>query len=87
MRRFITLVQQDDNATVVQAEIENIQRKYGRRTKKPAIPDYPCPFTLAMLGIAYSVEKLPSDDDPIVPTGATSNNILEADIGAWDAGK
>lgn len=89
IRRFVTLLQQTENAEVVQAEVKNIQRKYGRRLREPAIPRYPCPFTLSILGIAYSIKGTPSDEDEGSSLGinTVSSNILEADIGAWDCGK
>lgn len=89
IRRFITLIQQNDNAELVRAEIESVQCKYGPRLKKPLIPDIPCPFTVSMLGIAFDADK--REDAPhrasYVAGGSVSWNVLKADIGARDAGK
>ena len=52
--RFMTLIKQEDNATIIREELRAIDGLYGRF--KPQIPDIPCPFTHFLLLSAWSTE-------------------------------
>ncbi|TFY61032.1 hypothetical protein EVJ58_g4766 [Rhodofomes roseus] len=54
---FIINTAQKENAEVVKAEIQNIQGKYGRCKQEPKLPDFPCPFTASLLGLAWTMDK------------------------------
>jgi hypothetical protein len=50
----MTLIKQEDNATIIREELRAIDGLYGRF--KPPIPDVPCPFTHFLLLSAFSTD-------------------------------
>ncbi|RPD62079.1 hypothetical protein L226DRAFT_571451 [Lentinus tigrinus ALCF2SS1-7] len=84
MRRLVTLIQQPDNATIVRAEVRDIQGKYGSYgAEGPCIPDVPCPFTTSLLAMAWTADI---EDGANIQSSGTSleNDILPASMGCWD---
>ncbi|KAH9921523.1 uncharacterized protein BXZ73DRAFT_104409 [Epithele typhae] len=54
-RRFLDLLRQPQNAAIVLAEIRNLDGKYGSSVAiPPTIPGVPCPYTTALLGVAWT---------------------------------
>ena len=77
--RFMTLIKQEDNATIIREELRAIDGLYGRF--KPRIPDIPCPFTHFLLLSAWSTEL--SDEKK----SYKSNVIpLKAGMGSMEGG-
>ncbi|TFK83185.1 hypothetical protein K466DRAFT_458492, partial [Polyporus arcularius HHB13444] len=83
MRRLVTLIQQPDNAAIVRAEVRDIEGKYGSHgAVEPRIPDTPCPFTAALLAMAWSADLQDSSD--IDSDGTTLvYDLLTASMGCW----
>ena len=80
--RFMTLIKQEDNATVIQEELRAIDGLYGRHHDDPPIPDIPCPFTHFLLRSTWSTEL----GDGAHPY--TSNTLpMDAGMGSTEGGR
>ncbi|KAG7449251.1 uncharacterized protein BT62DRAFT_929226 [Guyanagaster necrorhizus] len=80
-RRFLTLLQQKDNAEIVLDEICRVQNKFGRWRKKPELPNLPCSYISFLMGSAWNADM---DDpaDPYFHRGTFLGSILDADMGS-----
>ena len=86
-RRFITLVSQPENASVVRAELRAIHGKYGSyKAEEPRIADVPCPFTTSLLGAAWTTDLDPESEFYVSGT-TLHDDVLEAGMGCWDVGE
>lgn len=57
MRRFINLISQKGNASVVRSELRAIDGQYGHAVDElPKIPDFPCPFAHSLFRAAWSTD-------------------------------
>ncbi|KZT12653.1 uncharacterized protein LAESUDRAFT_709867 [Laetiporus sulphureus 93-53] len=81
--RLITLLKQKDNAEIVEAEIRSIHGKYGRFGKEPCIPQAPCPFTAALLALAWNAGDLDTKER-YMGGMAFTHCLLNAGMGCWD---
>ena len=75
----MTLIKQEDNATIIREELCAIDGLYGRF--KPPIPDILCPFTHFLLLSAWSTElkdKEESYKSSVIP--------LKAGMGSMEGG-
>ena len=87
VRRFITLLEQKDNAEIVLYEIASINGKYGRYRETPEIADVPCPYTAFLLCQAFSVDlEITMDSSDNRYAYASSFHYLEAGMGSSDGG-
>ncbi|KAK0242739.1 hypothetical protein EDD85DRAFT_300916 [Armillaria nabsnona] len=82
-RRFLTLLEQKDNAEIVLDEIRRVQNKYGRWREKPELPDLPCSYISFLMGSAWNVD-LEDPADPYFHRGTFLGSILEADMGSTE---
>lgn len=56
VRRFINLISQKGNASVVRSELRAIDGQYGHAVDElPKIPDFPCPFAHSLFRAAWSI--------------------------------
>ncbi|KDQ52047.1 hypothetical protein JAAARDRAFT_198697 [Jaapia argillacea MUCL 33604] len=81
MHRLINLVKLPSNAEVIQGELRAIDGLYGGWGEAPMIPESPCPFVAAILGLAWSVDL----EDVKQPYGSgigLENDVLPADMGS-----
>ncbi|KAI0359612.1 hypothetical protein OH77DRAFT_1042478 [Trametes cingulata] len=64
MRRFFSLLLQEENAAVVLEELRDLDGKFyhpSAATPAPdACPAVPCPYTISLLSIAWTFSKVPS---------------------------
>ena len=80
LHRFLRLLQRKENAAVVQGELEDLDGKYDRSGR---IPPAPCPYTIALLGTAWSSDLITTYFSSI----SLKYQILDANMGCWDGGK
>ncbi|KAI0062151.1 hypothetical protein BV25DRAFT_1780746, partial [Artomyces pyxidatus] len=60
-RRFITLVQQRDNAEIISSELRAMQGLYGRWGEEPKMPRTPAPCVGFLLAFAWSIDPNPAE--------------------------
>ena len=80
-RRFIRLLQRSENAAVVRGELRALDGKYEAPPGK--LPIVPCPFTLSLLGIAWTTCM----DERYFSGVTLKQSILDANMGCWDGGE
>ncbi|KAJ7146263.1 hypothetical protein C8R44DRAFT_10800 [Mycena epipterygia] len=56
LRKFLYLIQEEDNVQIVEEEIRAIQEKYGSGDSEPKFPVLPCPYTTFLLASAWCVD-------------------------------
>ncbi|KAK0206519.1 hypothetical protein DFS33DRAFT_594858 [Desarmillaria ectypa] len=82
-RRFLTLLEQKENAEIVLDEIRRVQNKYGRWREKPELPNLPCSYISFLMGSAWNVD-LDDPADPYFHRGTFLGSILDADMGSTE---
>ncbi|KAI0040582.1 hypothetical protein FA95DRAFT_853749 [Auriscalpium vulgare] len=76
-QRFITLIKQEDNATLVRAEVAAMHGKYGRWNGVPRMPELPAGAVALMLATSWAV-ALEAED--VYTSGYSyEENVLGAD--------
>ena len=83
--RFLTLIQQKDNAEIIREELRLIQGKYGRWRRSPEIPKVPLPYTTFLLASSWNMDY----EDlllPYVSGTCFSNDVQWADMGSTQGG-
>ncbi|KAF5336256.1 hypothetical protein D9758_016062 [Tetrapyrgos nigripes] len=56
VNRFLALLRNENNASIIRDEIRRVQGVYGRRGESPYMPLMPCPYTLFLLSLAWNVD-------------------------------
>jgi hypothetical protein len=85
-RRFLTLIQNENNAQIIRDEIRRVQSVYGRHGQKPAMPLMPCPYTLLLLIQAWNVD-LSDLEQPYTSGAGLDSGVLSPDMGSFDGGE
>jgi hypothetical protein len=75
----MTLIKQEDNATIIREELRAIDGLYGRFD--PPIPDIPCPFTYFLLLSAWSTDLRDGKE-----SYRSSVTALDAQMGSTEGG-
>lgn len=84
VRRFLTLVRNEENAAVIRAELRAIDGKYGVFGSGPDVPYIPCPYAVSLLGAALNTD-LDGDGDGRYVSGITfEEGLYPASMGCWD---
>ena len=85
--RFITLMKNPENASIVREELRALEGKYGAQGREsPTIPDAPCPYTASLLASAWST-NLDRGDEVYTSGTLLTQDTLWASMGAWDGGE
>ncbi|THU86830.1 hypothetical protein K435DRAFT_617037, partial [Dendrothele bispora CBS 962.96] len=82
-RRFLALIQNEDNGEIIRDELRRAQYKYGRRRESPLMPVMPCPYTLLLLAQAWNID-LGSVEDAYASGAGLENSILNPNMGSFD---
>ncbi|KAJ8519328.1 hypothetical protein ONZ45_g3712 [Pleurotus djamor] len=85
-RRFVDLVNQPQNAALIQFEIDAIQKKYsfGSGTE-PLFPQIPCPYLMYVLAMSWSFEinEVEGLGGPFLSGNSIESNLIGSDQGSW----
>ncbi|EJF63079.1 hypothetical protein DICSQDRAFT_103597 [Dichomitus squalens LYAD-421 SS1] len=82
-RRFVNLINNSENLSVVRAELRALEGQYGPHgEEEPCIPNYPCPYTASLLGSAWTTDL--AAGRRMYASGLTlEHNIMPAWVGCW----
>ena len=80
--RFVELLRRQENAAVVRGELGALDGNYESSARIPATP---CPYTVSLLGMAWTMDL---EGRPPYASGVTLQQaILDANMGCWDGGE
>ncbi|KAJ7146270.1 hypothetical protein C8R44DRAFT_656478 [Mycena epipterygia] len=82
LRKFLYLIQEEDNVQIVKEEIRAIQGKYGSGDSEPKFPAIPCPYTTFLLASAFCIDLEPPQY--YTTSGAFRYRVLSATMGSTE---